>query len=171
MRDSVNLKPHDIAVAIKILLIKERNWRQVDISNELGISQSEIAKSIKRLKFAGIELEKKINKAALLEIILHGVKYFYPTKPGVLGFGIPTAISAPTHKSSVVNESEVFVWPFSKGELRGQIVEPFYKNIAEASLKDRDFYDIMSAIDILRIGKARERNYAQQFIKKKVDLL
>lgn len=59
MSDSVNLKPHDISVAIKILLVKEKNWRQVDISNELAISQSEIAKSIKRLKFAGIALEKK----------------------------------------------------------------------------------------------------------------
>lgn len=171
MKESVSLKPHDIAIAIKILLEKKSDWRQVDISQELGLSQSEVAKSLKRLNFAGIELGRRINKTALLDLILHGIKYIYPTKPGALGFGLPTSISAPAHKNSVVNDSEVFIWPFPNGEIRGQIIDPFYKNIAKAALKDRDFYDIMSAIDILRIGKARERSYAQKFIEKRIGSL
>lgn len=171
MKESANLKSHDIAIAIKILLMKKEDWRQVDISYELGLSQSEIAKSLKRLNFAGIELNRRINKTALLDLILHGVKYIYPTKPGALGLGLPTSISAPAHKKAVVNDTEVFVWPSANGEIRGQIIDPFYKNIADAAIKDADFYDIMSAIDILRIGKSREKSYAEKFIEKKIGSL
>jgi hypothetical protein len=40
--------------------------------------------------------------------------------------------------------------------------------LAEAALKDRDFYDLMSAIDIIRIGRSRERKLAEQFLEKRI---
>lgn len=85
--------------------------------------------------------------------------------------GVPTAISAPVHKKSVVQSGDdVFVWPSLKGKVRGQIIKPFYPKLAEAALKDEDFYDMMSAIEIIRMGRARERKAAELFLERKINL-
>ena len=63
---------------------------------------------------------------------------------------------------------DTFVWPSVKGKVRGQMIIPFYPQLAEAALKDKEFYDMMSAIEILRMGRARERKAAEQFLERKI---
>lgn len=170
MQQSVMIKPQDVALLIKILTRKSvGDWRQVDLALELGFSQSEVAKALSRLSKAGLVVDKRVNRTAAIEFILHAVKYVFPIELGSLAVGVPTAISAPAHKGFVVqNGDDVFVWPSLKGTVRGQAIIPFYPQLAEAALKDKDFYDIMSAIEILRMGRARERKAAEQFIERKI---
>ena len=155
---------------VKILTRKSvGDWRQVDLAIELGFSQGEIAKALARLNKAGLVVDKRANRSAALEFILHAVKYVFPIELGALGAGVPTAISAPAHKSSVVqNGDDVYVWPLLKGKVRGQLIMPFYPRLAEAALKDEEFYNMMSAIEILRMGRAREKKSAEQFLERKI---
>lgn len=170
MQQSVMVKPQDVALLVKILSRKSiGDWRQVDLAMDLGFSQGEVAKALSRLCKAGLVVDKRVNRTAALEFILHAIKYVFPIELGSLAAGVPTAISAPAHKDSVVQSGDdVFVWPSLKGKVRGQVIMPFYPKLAEAALKDEEFYDMMSAIEILRMGRARERKAAEQFLERKI---
>ena len=170
MQQSVMVKPQDVALLVKILSRKSiGDWRQVDLAMDLGFSQGEVAKALARLGKAGLVVDKRVNRTAALEFILHAIKYVFPLELGSLAAGVPTAISAPAHKNSVVqNGDDVFVWPSLRGKVRGQVIMPFYPQLAEAALKDEEFYGIMSAIEILRMGRARERKAAEQFLERKI---
>lgn len=169
MQQSISLKPHDVAILIKLLLKKDEGWRQVDLAMDLGISQGEIAKSLVRLAKANLVHDRRANRTAALEFLIHGVKYVFPLEMGPIAVGVPTAISAPTHEKMVVQNSEdVFVWPYSQGKKRGQVIIPLYPKLAEAALKDRDFYDLFAALEIIRSGRARERKLAEQYLEKRI---
>jgi hypothetical protein len=169
MEQPISLKPQDIAILAKLLVMKKQDWRQIDIALELGLSQGEIAKSLARLNKAKLVNSKRVNRTAALEFLVHAIKYMFPAEIGALSVGVPTGISSPMHKNMVVQrEGDMYVWPSLKGTQRGQVVKPFYPQLAEAAKRDEDFYGIMSAIEILRLGRARERKLAEQYIEKKV---
>ena len=167
--DQISLKPQDIALLVKLITKKNNDWTQSELAQELGLSQGEIAKSLNRLKKSGLIYEKKANRSAALEILLHAIKYFFPAQLGPMAVGVPTSISSPTHEKMVVqNGDEKYIWPSILGKTRGQTIRPLYPKLAEASLKDKEFYDIMSALEIIRTGRARERKLAEQFLEKRI---
>jgi hypothetical protein len=133
------------------------------------LSQSEIAKAFARLQKCGLVLNKKPNVTSALEFLLHGFKYVFPAELGALAVGVPTAHTSPAHQEIVVaNGEDNYVWPLAHGDIRGQMIAPLYPQLAEAALKDRAFYDLMSAVEILRIGRSRERASAANFIQKRI---
>jgi hypothetical protein len=135
----------------------------------LEISQGEIAKSLSRLNFIGLVLGKRPNRLAAIEFITHGLKYAFPIELGPIGVGLPTAISIPVFDKVVIQSGEdIFVWPYHKGNKRGQIIKPLYPKLALAALKDQNFYEMMSAIEILRSGRVREKKYAEEFLLKRI---
>ena len=144
----------------------------MEIAQQLGLSQGEIAKALSRLNKAGLVQDKRVNRTAALEFILHAIKYIFPAEVGALATGVPTAISSPAHEKMVVQTGDdVYVWPSIHGKKRGQMIKPFYPQLAEAALKDSDFYGLMSAIEILRVGRARERKLAEHYLEKKIKSL
>ena len=172
MDQSKIIKPQDVAILVKLLTKLDENWRQVDIAAELGLSQGEVAKSLARLTRAELVHNKKPKAAASLEFLVHAIKYVFPVQAGPLSIGVPTATSAPFHLKMVSqNKEDVFVWPSVSGKKRGQSIVPFYANLAEAALKDEKFYEMMSAIEILRMGRAREKKLAENFLRKKLELV
>lgn len=169
MQQSSALKPQDVAVLVKLLIKCQEDWRQIDIAQEMGLSQGEVAKSLQRLEISGLIHGKRPNRAASLELLIHAIKYVFPVQLGSLSVGVPTGISSPAHEKMVVqNGEDVFVWPSSLGKKRGQVIKPLYPNLAEAALKDKEFYDLMAAVEILRVGRARERRLAEQYLEKRI---
>jgi hypothetical protein len=169
MEQSTSLKPQDVALLVKLLVKEGHDWRQVDIAQELGLSQGEVAKALVRLKKAMLINGKQVNHQLALEFLVHAVKFVFPVDPGPLALGVPTGISSPAHYKMVVQSGEdVYVWPLATGKKRGQVIHPLYPQLPEAALKDQRFYDIMSAVDILRVGRARERNLAIKYLEKEL---
>jgi hypothetical protein len=168
MKKAISIKPQDVAILAK-LIIQKKMSRQADIARDLGLSQGEIAKSLLRLHKAGLVINKNVNRSASVEFFVHAIKYIFPAEIGALAVGVPTAISAPAHKKMLVqSEAEIYVWPSILGKKRGQSIKPFYPKLAEAALKDEKFYEMMSAIEILRIGRARERKLAEEYLERKI---
>ena len=66
------------------------------MAEALGISQSEIRKSLQRSIFAGLldPKGKKVMRLALLEFLQYGLRYVFPQKPGPVVRGVPTSHSA-----------------------------------------------------------------------------
>lgn len=165
------LKPQDVVVLLKMAASKERSWRLVDLSQELGLSLSEVSTSLERSKRARLidSSKKKINWPALLELVLHGLKYVYPVEPGPICRGVPTAHSAPPLSKEIAsNDSDQYVWPSGEGTVRGQAIEPLYSSVPEAALKDPALHELLALVDAVRVGRARERQIASEELKRRL---
>ena len=62
------------------------------------------------------------------------------------------------------------VWPDPDGEVRGQSFSPLYKSVPKAAREDHRLYELLSLIDAIRGGRARERQVAYNEMKKRIDL-
>lgn len=161
------LKPQDIVVLLKIISLKNPRWKQKDLANELGLSQSEVSEAIARCKFANLvdPQGKNVLKFALLEFIQFGLRYVFSQKPGPVVRGVPTSHSASPLKEFITS-SENYVWPYAKGTMRGHSITPLYNSVPQAVLKDDKLHQLLALVDALRIGKSRERSVAIEELKK-----
>ncbi|HAH30791.1 MAG TPA: hypothetical protein DCL44_00575 [Elusimicrobia bacterium] len=163
MRPFNGIKPQDIAVLLKLVALSDKKWRHVDLAAALGLSQTEISFSLNRSRTVGFldSAKKKVMKAALLEFLIHGLKYAFPARPGPVSRGMPTAHSAAPLASRIVStEADMYVWPSDKGKARGQTIEPLYNNAPLAAEKDTELYELLALADAIRAGRAREQALA-----------
>lgn len=164
-----NMKPQDILVLLKIIASDSKEWQQLTLAQELNMSQSEISQSLQRSKYAQLVdfSGKKVNRMAFYEFLVHGLLYVFPQKPAAIVRGIATAHSAAPIKD-IINTAEVYVWPYAKGNTRGQAVLPLYGSAVEASLKDAVLYELLAMVDVLRVGSTREKEIAKVELKKRI---
>ena len=168
----MTIKPQDIVVLAKLIARKgDKDWSQNSIAAELCLSPSQINSSIKRLVFAGLMTPyQHPNKSepilqACIEFFIHGMKYIFPAKLGGIARGIPTSYSGPSLKSQIVaGKDPIPVWPYGKGEVRGVTLLPLYSSVPESITQYPDplFYDILTLLDAIRSGRAREKQLAIQ---------
>ena len=164
------IKPQDILVLLKLVVSEDRQWRLVDLAQELGLSQSEVSMALERAKHSRFldDSKRKILKSALGEFLIHGLKYVYPASPGPICRGIPTSHSAaPLAGKIVSSEHDQYVWPHDEGTVRGQAIAPLYESAPEAARKDPQLHELLALIDAIRVGRARERALAIEEIKKR----
>lgn len=162
MKKHNGMRPQDIVVLLKILSMKNDDWRNIDIANALQISPSEVSEALNRSKIARLIDSKKrsVHVNAFKEFLIYGLKYVFPTEPGAMVKGIPTAHSASPIKNHISSGADVYVWPYAKGNVRGQAIEPLYKTIAASVQDDKLFYELLVIIDTIRVGRVREINFA-----------
>jgi hypothetical protein len=67
----------------------------------------------------------------------------------------------------IASQSDVFVWPFSKGTARGQSIIPLYKTVPAASQMDSELYELLALSDAVRVGNAREVKLAIEELRKR----
>ena len=166
MRKHNGMRPQDVAILLKIILLDSKNWQLVGLSSALKISISEISESLNRSRLAGLVdyNKKKVNRQSLLEFLEHGVRYVFPEQPGTLVRGTPTAHSHPDMKKYLISEMN-YVWPDNKGEVMGLTIEPFYKRQVEAVKEDKVFYRVLSRMDVICVAKVREVKHAIKELK------
>jgi len=169
MKKHNGMRPHDVAVLLKIVAKGTHPWLMKDLSIELFISPGEISESINRSVLSGLlaQDKKRLMKQALLSFLEHGLPYVYPQHPGPLVRGLPTSHTASPLNKLIVSE-EPYVWPYAEGKVRGQAIEPLHPRLPEACLIDLDFYELMALCDALRVGKARERKLAVDILKSRI---
>ena len=167
----VMLKPQDVVVALKLIGYGHRRPPFAQIAVDLSMSPSEIHAAVKRAQAAHLlhnsELSNRPNTSALEEFLVHGIKYVFPAERGAASRGIPTAYAAEPLKHLIVHGDEpIPVWPYAKGGSRGVALEPLYKTVPIAALKDPFLYKLLAIVDALRDGRVRERRLAEQELKK-----
>lgn len=162
------MRPQDIPILLKIVSAKEP-WQLSTLSSSLQISLSEVSESLNRSRIARlIDYNKKeVSRQALMEFLKYGIRYVFPQEPGTLVRGVPTAHSHPSMKR--IFRSDVnYVWPDMNGSLTGLAIEPLYKKQAKAALTEPVFYELLALVDVLRVGKTREINYAIKELEKAI---
>lgn len=76
------LSPIDLFILLKIIAKGKTSWFQASLATDLGVSQSEVSKSLARSKYAGLvdPTGKLVMRLALMELLQYGVHYFFATK-------------------------------------------------------------------------------------------
>jgi hypothetical protein len=154
------LRPLDVPVALRFAESPGAPYHQV--AEDLGMSSATVHASVARLEMAQLLRpgERAVNRHALLEFLVHGVRYAFPAAPsGLRGRGVPTAHSAPPLDEEIV-ASEAWVWPSKEGGVEGQVITPLFERAAELPQRCPGVYEMLALLDSVRAGRARERRIA-----------
>lgn len=163
----MSLKPQDVVVALKLCGYPSGRPPISVIASDLRLSPSEVHAAIQRLRSSsllhGPALKDKPNISGLEEFLVHGLKYAFPAEHGEVTRGIPTSYAAEPLKSEIALSNDLPpVWPWHDGDTRGVGLEPLYKSVPYAALRDPALYQLLALVDAIRDGRARERNLAER---------
>ena len=157
------LKPQDVVVALKIAAVNGEPWTYASLASSLGMSASGVHESVHRASISGLLMpdEHRPIRAALIEFLLHGVKYAFPAERGRPTRGMPTSTSAPPLSERFAARGDLpLVWPDGAGTVRGESLAPLYASVPKAAARDPKLYALLAVTDALRAGTAREREAA-----------
>lgn len=180
------MKSQDIVILLKLVSLQQQDEQEGiapysslsgreeaysvrGLEASLGISKTEVNASINRSIASGLatkdrELGRaKPNRRSLNDFIIYGLKFVFPAKPGAMTRGTPTGFHAPMLESLLISGGEyIYVWPYAKGEVMGQTVQPLFKSVPEAVQSDVRLYEYLALVDGIRLGKQREAALAAE---------
>lgn len=81
----MELKPQDLVVLYKQVAQANQTWTYASLGEALGMSASQVHRSVKRAVASGLALEKSRGewetvRTALHEFAVHGVRYAFPCR-------------------------------------------------------------------------------------------
>lgn len=168
------LKPQDIVVLLKLIVIEKCDWSYAKLAVDLEMSPSEVHAAVKRSLRAQLAIQKNShilpNTKNLNEFIIHGIRYVFVPDRGEITRGMPTIFAAAPMADKLVSSGDPPpVWPDPDGDVRGQSFSPLYKSVPSAARKDDKLYELLVLIDAIRGGNTRERKIASLEIQKRFD--
>jgi len=172
MRKHQGMRPQDIVILLKILTWQEKeHWTFAELAHELLISPSEVTESLNRSKYARLidYSKRQVARQSLFEFLVYGVRYVFPTEPSKIVRGIATAHSALPLSQFIVSQTDVYVWEYEEGDIRGQAIEPLYAKIPIIVQQSPKLYELLALVDAIRVGRAREYQLAVEILKQKID--
>jgi hypothetical protein len=163
----------DVVVALKLL--ESPQWPGfTPLSQALGMSLSQVHRSVARLSDSRlfVESEQTVQRANLLRFVIHGLPFAFPARLGEIVRGVPTAWACPelkdTKLSTLLDDDLAPVWPNNDGKIKGRAIEPLHAAVPMAVRTDKRLYALLALIDVLRVGRAREREFAEAELQKRI---
>lgn len=157
-------------MALKLAIHRARRFTFGGIASELYLSASEAHTALRRLYSAKLlnspeATSLAVQRSSLLEFVIHGVRYSFPATLGAVTRGMATSFAGPSLRT-LINSSEetTLVWPFENGQSRGTCLYPLYRSVPLAAEKDPQLYDVLTLVDAIRAGAAREREIASSLL-------
>lgn len=165
------VKPQDVFVLLKLFTLEDLPWSYAMLASALKMSASEVHAGIKRAEAAKLynPHTKKPTTKALEEFLIHGVKYAYPPEKGGQTRGVVTSYAAfPLNRLIQPGNEPPPVWPYAQGTEFGYEFTPLFKSVPEASQEDPKLYALLTLVDAIRDGRAREKAIAIAELKKRL---
>lgn len=169
----MSLKPQDLYVVLKLVSDAPERASYARLARELGMSASEVHASVRRAQMSGLlhgpALDGRPNVLAIEEFLVHGLKYAFPAERGSLTRGLPTSYATePLSDKIAPGDDPVPVWPDPNGRKRGVAFAPLHKSAPAAASRDASLYQYLALADALREGRARERQLAEQEVRRRL---
>jgi DNA-binding MarR family transcriptional regulator len=167
MPSQMTLRPVDIPVVLRLAEVPDATFQV--LAENLGISSSTAHGAVERLTAAGLVYphERRVNRRNLLEFLEHGIRYAFPSRPRGRAKGVPTAHAAPPLASEIVSD-EALVWPDPSGPAFGEVVDPLYDGAVKLPSRCPSLYEMLTLVDAVRVGRARERNLATEKLRSRL---
>lgn len=162
------LHPQDVLVALKLAL-DDQPLPYAKLAHDLGLSASQAHAAVQRAGQAKLlDLgSRRVNRSALMEFLLHGLKYMCPVQPGPVARGVPTSHSASPLRE-MFGDADPLVWPDPEGDVRGESIEPLCKSAPAAARRDPKLHASLALVDAIRGGRARERQIASKELERMI---
>jgi len=165
-----SLRPFDVAVALRLLLVPEDRYEP--LANALATSTSAAHRAVARLQHAGLcePASRTVNPRACQEFLVHGVRYAFPPVHGPERLGIPTAGSHP-ELSALFGSGSVMkslVWPLEGGVVRGEALVPLFNGVTKVAARDARLHHLLACVDVLRVGNAAQRQVAADVLQQRL---
>ena len=162
--EQLSLRPGDLVVALR--LVHCPGDRYESLAEALDMSLSAAHRAVRRLEQARLLIagRRTTNQGALIEFLVHGVRYVFPAHLGPEARGVPTAGALDDFQGELPADCRA-VWPHIKGNERGPSLRPLHPGAPEAALRDCRLHRMLALTDVLRIGQARERHIAERLLQ------
>lgn len=163
--DVIGLGPADLLVVAKLAAHDVATPSVRELGDELGMSKSAVAYSLQRLRALDLIKDddrggRRVNKLALRDCIENGLRWIAPARVGDFELGLPTAHAAEPLSGKLVGDADPLVMPLPHGPMRGRAVTPIHALAPRAAAKDARLHQLLSLMDVFRIGRARDRQVA-----------
>lgn len=169
----VLLKPQDLVLALKLAVNGQREFLLATLGQELKMVVSAVHGSVGRCEQARL-LSRAAGgfrpiKPALLEFAVHGARYAFPAVQGTLTRGMATSLAGPSLREHFdQGKAMPLVWPDSLGNAYGPSLAPLHHTVPEACRLDEKLFDVLTLIDAIRAGAAREREMASALLVERI---
>ena len=167
IQKSILLKPQDLVVALKICANEQQDFVLQTLSTELGLAISVVHGCITRCEASKLLSRSsgslRANRHAVREFTIHGARYAFPALLGSLTRGMPTAVAGPILSPMFEHGTALPpVWPTANGTAYGPGVQPLHPCVPTACETDAPLYALLTLLDALRVGAAREQAIAMR---------
>lgn len=158
------LKPQDVITVVRLSLSQDESstWSFVRLGEALALSPSEAHGSVQRGITCGLISrefdELQTNRVALMDFLVHGIRYVFPPLFGPIVQGVrTTAYVRPLSDYFPMDVTTMVVWPDPEGSDRGISLCPLYPTVPLAARRDQRLHEALALVDAIRAGSARER--------------
>lgn len=167
MPSQPSLRPFDIAVALRLVLVPEDRYEPLAIA--LATSTSAVHRAVARLQQAGIcpPGSRTVHETALHEFLVYGARYAFPAVRGPETMGLPTAGAHPDLTVVLGGDdgARILVWPMEGGPLRGESLVPLFNGLTKVVSRDARLHTMLACVDGIRVGTALQRRAAGEFMQ------
>lgn len=130
------------------------------------MSKGGVHLALARLRAVGlVDGEGAAPAKKIVPFVLHGIRYLFPVTFGRRVRGVPTGPSTPDIADEFAPEpGRDFVWADTSGNHRGTSILPLDPRVPKIASDWPRSHQLFGAIDLLRIGSARDVEIASSFI-------
>ena len=175
MSTAPTLKAQDVLVACR-LVVAGGDAPARKFAEALHLSLGAVHASLKRLRQARLvssqDSGSEIARDKFLDFLVHAVPtVFFPRKTELVR-GLPTGASAPFFREKLEPspDARVLVWPYARGKVVGEGLVPIYPSVPAACSEDGRLYNLVAAVEILRVGRKKEREVAISYVEEVLEL-
>jgi hypothetical protein len=168
------VKDSDVYV-LSGLLAHDGSWTYRPLAARLRVPHAVVQRALSRTEDAGLYSapRRRVHLPHFEEFAIHALRFLAPARLGALTRGVPAAWAAPPMSGVITSSGEEPppVWPYAHGQVRGQAIEPLHRAAPEAVGEWSDLGEILALLDSLRVGDARVRNVAEDFLSTRLRTL
>lgn len=165
------IKAADIYV-LSGLLVQRGDWTFRSLADRLHVPHPVVQRALSRAQAAGLySVERReVHPPHWEEFALHALRFVAPGQLGALVPGVPAAWAAEPMASVIrsAGEDPPPVWPYARGRVRGQAIDPLHPAAPEAVGGWRELGEILALLDSLRVGDPRVRKVAGDLLSREL---
>jgi hypothetical protein len=163
------VKSPDIYV-LSGLLVNEDKWSYRSLADRLCVAHSMVQRALSRAGAAGLYSTEMrvVHLPHFEEFATRALRFVAPMPLGPLVAGVPAAWAAEPMAAKIhsFGEDPPPVWPYAKGGVRGQAIEPLHSAAPKAIEDWPQLGEALAIIDSLRTGDRRVRRAAEELLSR-----
>ena len=112
--------------------------------------------------------KRQINRLVARDLFERAIQWIAPAVVGGFELGLATAHAASPLADKLRSDSDPVVMPIAEGPFRGRAVTPLHPAAPGAARSDPKLHELLSLVDALRIGGARDREVATAELRSRI---